>query len=114
MLFSFQMCAKILEAANKLNLDEYNFFLRGGIVLDKEGQMDNPCTAWLPDQAWDNITELDKLTNFHGIMSSFEQFPREWQKWYISAQPESCELPGEWDSQCNELQDRVKCNTKLF
>merc|ERR1712106_253383 len=107
MLFSFQMCAKILEAASKLNLDEYSFFLRGGIVLDKEGQMDNPCTSWLPDQAWDNITELDKLTNFHGIMSSFEQFPREWQKWYISAQPESQDLPGEWDSQCNELQRMI-------
>ncbi len=32
LLFSFQMCGKILEAASKLNLDEYNFFLRGGIV----------------------------------------------------------------------------------
>ena len=26
------MCAKILEASGKLNLDEYNFFLRGGVV----------------------------------------------------------------------------------
>ena len=26
------MCAKILEASGKLNVDEYNFFLRGGIV----------------------------------------------------------------------------------
>ena len=26
------MCGKILEAAGKLNIDEYNFFLRGGIV----------------------------------------------------------------------------------
>ncbi len=32
LLFSFHMCAKILEAAGKLNMDEYNFFLRGGIV----------------------------------------------------------------------------------
>lgn len=32
LLFSFQMCAKIMEAAQKLNLDEYNFFLRGGVV----------------------------------------------------------------------------------
>lgn len=32
LLFSFQMCAKILEASSKLNLDEYNFFLRGGVV----------------------------------------------------------------------------------
>lgn len=32
LLFSFHMCAKILETAGKLNMDEYNFFLRGGIV----------------------------------------------------------------------------------
>ena len=32
LLFSFQMCSKILEAAGKLNIDEYNFFLRGGVV----------------------------------------------------------------------------------
>uniref|UniRef100_H2ZI85 AAA+ ATPase domain-containing protein n=1 Tax=Ciona savignyi TaxID=51511 RepID=H2ZI85_CIOSA len=128
MLFSFQMCAKILESASKINMDEYNFFLRGGVishcmftctmdgtmdiasclhlkktflsyfflclvcvdyhfvfklfhypnsqnVLDREGQMDNPCPNWLADSCWDNITELDKLTNFHGIMTSFEQYP---------------------------------------
>ena len=59
LLFSFQMCAKILEAAAKLNLDEYNFFLRGGVVLDREAQMDKPC-HWLDDVSWDNVTELDK------------------------------------------------------
>lgn len=26
------MCAKILEAASKINMDEYSFFLRGGVV----------------------------------------------------------------------------------
>ncbi len=32
LLFSFHMCAKILEASGKLNMDEYSFFLRGGVV----------------------------------------------------------------------------------
>ncbi|XP_059156869.1 dynein axonemal heavy chain 2-like isoform X2 [Physella acuta] len=104
LLFSFQMCAKILEHAGKLNMDEYNFFLRGGIVLDRENQMDNPCTNWLSDNSWDNITELDKLTNFHGIITSFEQYARDWNLWYISAEPESTPLPAEWDNACNELQ----------
>lgn len=107
MLFSFQMCAKIMEAAGKLNMDEYNFFLRGGVVLDREGQMDNPCSSWLPEQQWDNITELDKLTNFHGIMASFEMSARDWKMWYVSPMPEQVELPGEWDSQCNELQKMI-------
>ncbi|KAI4566385.1 hypothetical protein MJG53_015062 [Ovis ammon polii x Ovis aries] len=127
LLFSFQMCAKILETSGKLNMDEYNFFLRGGVVswvesisecgvdkvgsgpqmqrvLDREGQMDNPCTTWLADAYWDNITELDKLTNFHGLMSSFEQYPRDWNLWYTSATPEKAMLPGEWENACNEMQ----------
>uniref|UniRef100_A0A8C4S375 Dynein axonemal heavy chain 2 n=1 Tax=Erpetoichthys calabaricus TaxID=27687 RepID=A0A8C4S375_ERPCA len=104
LLFSFQMCSKILEVAGKLNKDEYNFFLRGGVVLDREDQMDNPCTSWLADANWDNITELDKLANFHGIMNSFEQYPRDWHLWYTSAEPESVTLPGEWENACNELQ----------
>lgn len=63
-------------------------------VLDREGQMDNPCTSWLSDIYWDNITELDKLTNFHGIMNSFEQYPRDWNLWYTSSKPEKAMLPG--------------------
>ena len=62
LLFAFHMCAKILEMANKINMDEYNFFLRGGVVLDRETQMDNPC-KWLDDTLWDNITELDKYAH---------------------------------------------------
>eukprot|EP00079_Xenopus_tropicalis_P031840 XP_017945611.1 PREDICTED: dynein heavy chain 2, axonemal [Xenopus tropicalis] len=104
LLFSFQMCAKILEVAGKLNMDEYNFFLRGGVVLDREEQMDNPCSAWLSDTNWDNITELDKLANFHGIMNSFEQYPRDWHQWYTSPEPESACLPGEWENSCSEIQ----------
>eukprot|EP00072_Mus_musculus_P064691 XP_011247379.1 PREDICTED: dynein heavy chain 2, axonemal isoform X5 [Mus musculus] len=104
LLFSFHMCAKILETSGKLNMDEYNFFLRGGVVLDREGQMDNPCTSWLADAYWDNITELDKLTNFHGLMNSFEQYPRDWHLWYTNSSPEKAMLPGEWENACNEMQ----------
>ncbi|KAH3750469.1 hypothetical protein DPMN_184992 [Dreissena polymorpha] len=39
LLFSFQMCAKILEHAGKLNMDEYNFFLRGGVVSTRVVQL---------------------------------------------------------------------------
>jgi hypothetical protein len=60
--------------------------------MDRENQMDNPCTNWLSDTAWDNITELDKLTNFHGIITSFEQYPRDWNIWYTSSEPETSPL----------------------
>ncbi|XP_025080372.1 dynein heavy chain 2, axonemal-like isoform X3 [Pomacea canaliculata] len=103
LLFSFHMCAKVLESGGKLCMDEYTFFLRGGVVLDRDNQMDNPC-SWLSDLAWDNITELDKLTNFHDIITSFEQYGREWYEWFTSDNPETAFLPGEWENSCNELQ----------
>lgn len=56
--------------------------------------MDNPCTSWLPETSWDNITELDKLVNFRGIMASFEEYPRDWNLWFSSAEPENTTLPG--------------------
>lgn len=43
LLFSFHMCVKILENQGKINAAEYNFFLKGGVVLDRENQIDNPC-----------------------------------------------------------------------
>ncbi|KAL8578359.1 Dynein heavy chain 2, axonemal [Nucella lapillus] len=104
LLFAFQMCAKILENAGKLNKDEYNFLIRGGVVIDRDNQMDNPCPGWLSDLSWDNITELDRLTNFHDIVTSFEQYPRDWHFWYISATPETSLLPDVWENSCNELQ----------
>lgn len=58
--------------------------------------MDNPCTSWLADSSWDNITELDKLPNFHGIMASFEQYSRDWNLWFTSTEPENAKLPGVW------------------
>lgn len=45
-----------------------------------------------------------RLPNFHGMISSFEQYPRDWNMWFTSAEPENSSLPGEWENACNELQ----------
>lgn len=82
LLFSFHMCVKILDAQGKIIPGEYAFLLRGGIVLDRENQPDKP-VSWLPDETWDSVTELDKLPGFHGVVSSFEQLPRDWHNWCV-------------------------------
>jgi len=106
LLFSFQICSKVLQGAGKMNLDEYNFFLRGGQVFDKSQQPDNPSADWISEIAWDHITELDKLASFYGIMQSFESSGRDWHEWYRHAEPESpgARLPGEWENRCSEMQ----------
>ena len=68
LLFAFDVAVRILRAAKKvgasficlrwhsqINSDEYDFFIRGGVVIDKDLQPPNPC-KWLPEIAWDNIT----------------------------------------------------------
>ncbi|TKS69390.1 Dynein heavy chain 2, axonemal [Collichthys lucidus] len=104
LLFTFHMCARMEAVDGSLKMDEYSFFLHGGIVPDKKYQMDNPCTNWLPETSWDNITELDKLVNFRGIMASFEKYPRDWNLWFSSAEPENTTLPGDWEDICNNFQ----------
>lgn len=105
LLFAFHMNAKILERAKKVQMNEYNFFLRGGQVLDRDAQMPNPAPSWISSEAWDNLTEMERLLpKFTGLSTSFEQTLRDWQSWYISPEPETTTLPGEWENSCNELQ----------
>lgn len=42
---------------------------------------------WICEQAWDNITELDKVAGFHGVIDSFEQNYKAWQGEYIRMFP---------------------------
>ncbi|XP_064554393.1 dynein axonemal heavy chain 2 isoform X2 [Drosophila montana] len=50
LLFSIHMTAKILSNAGKLVEEEYDFILKGGIVLDKQGQAPNPAKWWISEQ----------------------------------------------------------------
>ena len=40
------MCVKILEAAQKINMDEYQFFLRGGVVSKPKQSLSNRLSAF--------------------------------------------------------------------
>jgi GR25 family glycosyltransferase involved in LPS biosynthesis len=62
---------------------------------------------WITMQAWDNITELEKAIpeTFTGIANAVTLNPKEWQRWYLSvkpAPPESAQLPGEWETKCED------------
>ncbi|KAJ3123528.1 Dynein heavy chain 2, axonemal [Physocladia obscura] len=111
LLFALQMTVKIMESSGKLNRDEYEFFLRGGMVLDKDSQRPNPFTEWITEESWDNITELDKLPAFSGLISSIEQSERDWKNWFMGSEPEVIALPGEWENKVNDLQRMLLIRT---
>ena len=62
-----------VRVALQINIEEWQFFLKGGVVLDRSQQVANPSTTWINEEAWDNITTLDELPNFKGIANSFDQ-----------------------------------------
>lgn len=105
LLFSLQMCTKVLSASNTLNQEEFQFFMRGGTVLDRSAQPTNPDPAWVSEEAWDNITEMEtQVASFSGIEGCLRGSLSDWEAWYRDAAPEAAELPGEWESKCNDLQ----------
>ncbi|KAM3963696.1 LOW QUALITY PROTEIN: dynein heavy chain 2, axonemal kl-2 [Aphomia sociella] len=103
LLLSFHIVSRILFQMGKMSAHEYLFLLKGGVVLDRSEQPENP-TNWMPDECWDNITELDKLPGFHGITDTFEIFNKEWKEWYLHPEPEHQPLIGDWNEICNEFQ----------
>ncbi|EKX36467.1 hypothetical protein GUITHDRAFT_97557 [Guillardia theta CCMP2712] len=108
LLFSFQMCVKILQKSSKINNDEYQFFLRGPGLVDKSSHPPNPAPEWIAESAWEAICEMDnRLSNLRNITSSLEQNTSDWKKWYVNQEPESSPLPGEWENKCTELQRLV-------
>ncbi|PWV12257.1 putative dynein heavy chain [Trypanosoma cruzi] len=96
LLFAFHMTMRILQSEGRVNLEEYVFLMRGGQVLDNQGRLPNPAPSWLSERAWSHILELDKLTNFHGVATSFEQAHETWHEWFLQENPEDAELPDEW------------------
>ena len=111
LLLSLQMCVRIQQNAKEVNESEWQFFLRGGTVLDRSDQPDNPAPDWISELAWDNVVELEQqVPHFIGITKSFEEDVIDWEDWYRDANPEdpkSAQLPGDWESKCNELQRMI-------
>lgn len=46
---------------------------------------------------WDNMSELDKLPAFGGIVDAMIGGSDEWREWYMSGRPEAAKLPGDWE-----------------
>lgn len=90
-----------------IDQEEWNFFLRGGDPLaDRKSQPPNANPDWISQASWDAICDLDKMTNFTGIVGAFTHNSKEWRRWYMSSNPETDSLPGEWEAKCE--QDRLR------
>ncbi|CAF0769681.1 unnamed protein product [Adineta ricciae] len=104
LMFSFHTCTKIMDADNRLNQDEYQFFIRvNTLTIDRETQFPNPFPTWLNDTRWDQMSELIRLPDYRFLRDSFDQYPKDWKEWYMSEEAEKTSLPGTIDSLITEF-----------
>ena len=82
LIFAFHICTKILDGENRLNHDEYEFFVRANTLsIDREHQYVNPFGQWLDEQRWDQISELIRMVDYRFLRDSFDQFSKDWKEW---------------------------------
>ena len=98
------MCVKLKIAEGEIDEEDWNFFLRGGTVLDRTGQPPKPAFDWLTPNAWDHITELEKILpeTFVGLGNAITHSPKDWHRWFMKQRPEDEPLPAEWETKCEE------------
>jgi dynein heavy chain len=56
------------------------------------------------EDAWGNLACLDQLAAFKGLVNSLESSAADWELWFRQPEPETAELPREWEAKCTELQ----------
>ena len=104
LLFSLQLCFTIMKQKRKIPDAEFDFFCRGGAVLDRSEQKYNQFRDWINESMWDNLHALEALDAFNGLIESCTKKHYLWKEWYRSRKPEEIEPPDEWGKKLNSLQ----------
>jgi dynein heavy chain len=106
LLFSLLLCTKILFGDNKIDSDEWRFFLAG--PSGEIEPMQNP-TDWLDDLEWAQVHKQlhvmdQRLPAYAGILEYFINFHKKFKKIFDSPNAHEEPLPGEWNTKLNSLQ----------
>ncbi|XP_058454309.1 dynein axonemal heavy chain 2-like isoform X2 [Malaya genurostris] len=103
-IFGFYLTISLLYANDEFNDREFRYLLYGAGKIDRVEQVENPNPEWISHVQWDNITELDKLPGFRGLIQSFEEVNDDWKSWYMSPSSEVKRLPANWERNLTKFQ----------
>ncbi|XP_031362138.1 dynein axonemal heavy chain 10 [Lonchura striata] len=104
LLFSFDMTVKIEQAEGRVPQEEFDFFLKGNISLEKSAR--KKPFAWLPDQGWEDLIRLSELfpEKFESLPDDVEENPDVWKNWYDTDALEQMPLPMHYEGNVTEFQ----------
>ncbi|KAJ3299892.1 Dynein heavy chain 10, axonemal [Borealophlyctis nickersoniae] len=103
LMFSFQMCIKLMEAEGQIDPVELNFFLKGDVSLEQ------PATPkpfpWVTAQGWKDLLRLSTLNPaFAMLPQHLQNNEAEWHAWVREDAPENVPLPLEYSERLTPFQ----------
>ncbi|XP_039416979.1 dynein heavy chain 10, axonemal isoform X2 [Corvus cornix cornix] len=104
LLYSFNMTVKIEQAEGRVPQEEFEFFLKGNISLEKSAR--KKPYAWLPDQGWEDLIRLSELfpEKFESLPDDVEENPDVWKNWYDTDALEQMPLPMHYEGSVSDFQ----------
>lgn len=104
-LYSFVLYSTILLASNRIDKNEFLFFLSGGMAL--KTVTNNPAPDWLPDKSWNEIDRVNTLSGFEEFPKSFSNNLMKWKIYYDLLNPEKAPLPEPWENTLTPFQKLI-------
>ncbi|XP_062480123.1 dynein axonemal heavy chain 10 isoform X3 [Pezoporus occidentalis] len=104
LLFSFNMTVKIEQADGRVPQEEFEFFLKGSVSLEKN-ERKKPY-AWLPDQGWEDLMRLSELfpEKFESLPDDVEDNADVWKNWYDTDAVEQIPFPMQYQDKLSDFQ----------
>ncbi|XP_030358369.1 dynein heavy chain 10, axonemal isoform X4 [Strigops habroptila] len=104
LLFSFNMTVKIEQADGRVPQEEFEFFLKGNVSLEKS-ERKKPY-AWLPDQGWEDLMRLSELfpEKFESLPDDVEDNADVWKNWYDTDAVEQIPFPMQYQDKLSDFQ----------
>jgi len=119
LLFSFLNTAQILIRAEKISLEEWNYFLRG--TTSDFRDKPNECSDFLDDKQWFNLVGLQEChDNFRGLVASLKDIGDKliWKDIAKSEAPWTIDMPAIFEAKLSSFQKTMILNvlkpTKLM
>jgi len=105
LLFSFLLCTRIMTSEDRLPVEEFNFFLTGGVGITAKSVPQPKGEEWISAKMWGEVTRLASTCSvFENLPDHIAQDTAAWKAIYDSVQPQEMTYPGEYGTQPTAFQ----------
>ena len=105
LLFSFLLCTRIMTSEGRLPMEEFNFFLTGGVGTDAKSVPQPKDEEWISAKMWGEVTRLANTCDvFANLPDYIAQDVSAWRAIYDATQPQEATYPGDYGTQPTAFQ----------